>query len=479
MEEIKKYIMPESAASRCCGESSLLSGKGLPTFGVPGVKTKTVAVTKKFSSRSAWIFNWNNGNTNNNSKNNNNRVRPVSASPVMNNSHADKCREEIPLEDIFAAYYGCRKNKRNTRSAMVFEVNYEQNCVELWKEVNEHRYVPQNSVTFIVTRPVIREVFAADFRDRVIHHLLASRLNPLLEELFTENTSCCRKGKGTHYGIKKLDEAIRECSCGYTADCWVLTLDVKSYFMSIDKCMLMDMWEEFIELRYQGNDKRTLLFLLRTVIMNDPTKGCEKRSSESLWKKLPTDKSLFSCGDGRGLPIGDWTSQMSANFLLNGLDHWLSGEFEFTGRYMDDFHIVSTQLEKMKRFVPLISEKMKYIGLTLHPKKIHLQHYSKGVKYIGAVIKPGRIYVSNRTRNNFLRTIHRFNRRAEKEEDISSLAADFQASINSYLGLCRHFNTYGLRRRYMKVVNPRLWEACYISGHFEKIVIKKKYRKTA
>lgn len=468
--------MPESTVSRCCGESCLLSGKGLPTSAMPGVKTKTAAVTKKFSSCSAWIFNWNNGNTNNNNKDNNNRVRPVSASPVMNDNYVDKSQEGIPLEDIFAAYYGCRKNKRNTRSALAFEVNYEQNCVELWEEVNEHRYTPRNSIAFIVTRPVIREVFAADFRDRVIHHLIASRLNPLLEELFTENTSCCRKGKGTHYGIKKLDEAICKCSCKYTIDCWVLTLDVKSYFMSIDKRMLMDMWEDFIELRYTGKDKQTLLFLLQTVIMNDPTKGCEIRSAKGLWKKLPQDKSLFNCEEGKGLPIGDWTSQMSANFLLNGLDHWLSEEFEFTGRYMDDFHIVSTQLEKMKRFIPLISEKMKHIGLTLHPRKIHLQHYSKGVKYIGAVIKPGRIYISNRTRSNFLRTIHRFNQRAEKKEDITTLAADFQASINSYLGLCRHFSTYGLIRRYMKIVNPRLWEACYISGHFEKIVIKKKYR---
>lgn len=479
MEEIKEHIMPESAVPRYCGECCLLSGKGLPTYGEPEVKTKTVAVNNKFSSRSAWIFNWNNGNTNYNNKNNNNRVRPVSASPIMNESHVDIYSEEISLEDIFKAYYECRKNKRNTRSALRFEVNYEQNCVELWKEINERRYTPQRSVAFIVTRPVMREVFAADFRDRVVHHLIASRINPLLENLFTQNNSCCRKGKGTHYGIKKLNKAIEQCSYKYTVDCWILKMDIKSFFMSIHKQLLMNMWENFIEKCYYRRDKDILLYLLRTVIMNDPTKGCQKRSSENQWAKLPKEKSLFGCNDGVGLPIGDWTSQMSANFLLNGLDHWLCEEFEFTGRYMDDFYIISRDRDKLKLFIPVIKEKMKFMGLTLHPNKIYLQHYSKGVKYIGAVIKPGRIYISNRTRSNFLRTIHHYNRKVESDKNISDWVLSFQSSINSYMGLCSHFNTYGLRRRYMKKVNPRIWEVCYISGHFEKISIKKKYRKIA
>lgn len=115
----------------------------------------------------------------------------------------------ISLEDVLIAYYDCRKNKRNTRSALAFEVNYEQNCVDLWREINERSYTPRKSITFIVTGPVKREVFAADFRDRIVHHLLALKIVPLFEEEFIEETSNCRKGKGTLYGIKKLEESIR------------------------------------------------------------------------------------------------------------------------------------------------------------------------------------------------------------------------------------------------------------------------------
>lgn len=95
-------------------------------------------------------------------------------------------------------------------------------CVELWREINAGTYRPSRSIAFIINKPVKREIFAADFRDRVVHHLIAHRLVPLLEEKFIDDSYSTRKGKGTLYGIERVEEHIRLCSENYTRDCYIL-----------------------------------------------------------------------------------------------------------------------------------------------------------------------------------------------------------------------------------------------------------------
>ena len=126
-----------------------------------------------------------------------------------------KMKEEgcsIGLEEVFEAYYDCRKNKRRTANALLFESDYESYCVELWRDINERTYSIGRSIAFIVTKPKPREVFASDFRDRVVHHLVARRLEPLFESVFIEDTYNCRKGKGTLYGVKRLAQKVHEIS---------------------------------------------------------------------------------------------------------------------------------------------------------------------------------------------------------------------------------------------------------------------------
>lgn len=139
------------------------------------------------------------------------------------------------MEDVFEAYFECRKKKRNTCNALAFESEYERKCVELWREINSGTYHPSRSIAFIITKPVKREVFAADFRDRVVHHLIARRLVPLLEAQFIDDSYSTRKGKGTLYGILKVEEHIRQCSENYTKNCHILKIDIRSFFMKISK----------------------------------------------------------------------------------------------------------------------------------------------------------------------------------------------------------------------------------------------------
>ena len=305
----------------------------------------------------------------------------------------------ISLEDVFSAYFDCRLRKRNTCNATAFEVDYERECIELWREINSGTYRPSRSIAFIVTHPVRREVFAADFRDRVIHHLIAKRLEPLLESTFIRDAYSTRKGKGTLYGILRLEEFIKTCSEGYTKDCYVMKIDIQSFFMSIPKYALYDVTEKFLQEHYHANDLGILLFLLRKTIFNRPEKNCIRRCPRSKWHDLPYGKSLFDTDGTRGLPIGNLTSQLLAQLYLDELDHLITEQWGITfyGRYVDDMVMVHTSKEHLMEVRKRIAEWLISHGLSIHPRKMYLQHYKKGVLFIGSMLLPGRKYVGKRT----------------------------------------------------------------------------------
>jgi retron-type reverse transcriptase len=144
----------------------------------------------------------------------------------------------LALAELFEAYANCRSTKRNTLNALAFEMDYEVNLLKLCAEINDGSYQPGKSIAFIVNKPVKREIFAADFRDRVVHHLIINKLNPLFEKTFIHDSYACRKGKGTHFGIQRVDRFIRQCSQNYTKDCYVLKLDIQGFFMHINKTLL-------------------------------------------------------------------------------------------------------------------------------------------------------------------------------------------------------------------------------------------------
>jgi len=383
---------------------------------------------------------------------------------------------DIYLHDIIEAYIDCRKNKRRSPEAIAFEVNYEQNCIRLFNDIISRTYNPDPSIAFVVTKPVKREIMASSFRDRIIHHYIAMRLTPLFEAEFIEETTNCRKGKGTSYGIKLLSNSIKKASDNYTSDCWILKLDIKSFFMSINKELLLSKLLSFIKIKYKGSDIDSLMYLIEAVLMNDSTENCVFRSPRKAWDPLPFGKSLFDCSKGFGLAPGNLTSQLEANFFLNEFDHWVKSQALGYGRYVDDFYFVDKSKEKLSVLIPAIKSKLKELGLTLHPGKIYLQHYAKGVKYIGAVLKCDRMYISNRTVGNFYSAIHRFNKLADNENYIENNAEHFIASINSYLGFCRQYMTYNIRRKAIKRIDDRWWKVFYVSGHFDKLTLKKEYK---
>jgi len=381
----------------------------------------------------------------------------------------------IPLVDLFKAYYSCRKNKRSTINALAFELNLENELIQLKEELESGRYTISNSIAFVVDKPVKREIFAANFRDRVVHHLVIQKMNAVFEKHFIYDSYACRKAKGTHFGIGRVDGFIRKCSKNYTQDCYVLKLDIKGFFMHINKTILYTKIETLFTSKYKGADKQLYLNLCKIILFNEPVNNAIIKGNLNNWDNLPKDKSLFAAKPGYGLPIGNLTSQVFANVYMSSLDHFVKHDLgiRYYGRYVDDFVLVHTQKNYLKSLIPIISKFLKTdLHLKLHPKKIYLQHYSKGVNYIGGFIKPNRIYVSKRTKGNFYEAIHKQNKLIENTTNPSKAEKLlFLSTMNSYLGILRHFKSYKLRKLYISIGLSKKWFTYFtMNTNFAKFV---------
>ena len=182
---------------------------------------------------------------------------------------------DVKLEDLLASYLQCRSNKRNTKAALEFERDWESGLMELYRELYEDRYRLSPSYCFIVENPVKREVFAAAFRDRIVHHYVVSRLEPFWEKYFVFDCYSCRKGKGTLFGANRLKRFIAQCSEGYTAPCYVLQCDLQGFFMSIDRELLAERLDNFLGEYYTGEDLDTMRRLVRMIALANPLDGVE------------------------------------------------------------------------------------------------------------------------------------------------------------------------------------------------------------
>jgi RNA-directed DNA polymerase len=368
---------------------------------------------------------------------------------------------DIILTNVFRAYFDARKHKRNTLNQLNFEFNLEENLVALYRDIRERRYHVGKSVCFVVDHPVIREIFAADFRDRVVHHLIYNDIAPQFERRFIEDSYACRKGYGTLMGIERMGHHIRSCTDNYSKQAYILKLDIQGYFMSINRKILYDKLEKTLLVdkgRVADNtrlDLELILFLIKEVIFDDPTKNCIICGEKQNWDELPASKSLFHAAPDCGLPIGNLTSQLFSNIYMNDFDHYVKRVLgvKHYGRYVDDFFLIHQDKYFLLSCKDQIEHYLKQsLGLTLHPQKIYLQEAAKGVIFLGAVIKPYRRYVKKKTKHKISRTFCRLNYLVEEERE-SLTKKDLytiRAIVNSYEGYLAHFNAFRLKQSLLK-----------------------------
>ena len=431
-----------------------------------GYVTSGLQRSSQYSANNAWNVN-NNGNVNNNNKYNGLTAIPLSE--LITFDMKSESRYHIPLGHIWDAYYECLRNKRRTQNAMTFGVDVERNITRLWKDINDRTYTIGRSICFIVEHPVKREVFAADFRDRVVHDYICMRLIPLIERRLPDSICSNRKGKGTLYAINRVAESIRRVSQDYTRDCWIWKYDLKGFFMSIDKRLLNKKVQDLIDEDYSGKDKDTLKWLTEIVIMNCPQNNCIRKSKPCAWTGLRADKSLFSQDRWHGVAIGNLPSQILANFLLLiAVMYIFESGFEEETQYVDDGTVVHESREAILAFIPRFRAFLKEnLGIELHTNKTYLQHYRKGVSFVGAIIKPHRIYPSSRMRRKMLGKIHWIT----KNTNIT--AQDALPTVNSYFGLTHHFAGYRLRERVAADLFRRYGREISFNEEYHKMIIHK------
>ena len=379
--------------------------------------------SSEFSANNAWNQNYvtsSPGAQNNNiNKNNNNRARAVRRTepPTCN----------VTIEELFKAYYDCRTRKRNSVLALAFERRLERNLMDLYHALHDGSYTPGRSICFAVLYPRPREVWAADFRDRIVHHLIYNRVAERTHRRFIADTCACIPGRGTLYAVQRVERHLRSATQNWTQAKWVLQMDIANFFVSIDKGVLDGLLEAGIEDDYA-------LHLARVVLHRDPTHDPIYTGNPDHLKQIPPHKSLFNAG-GNGLPIGNLTSQFEANVYLDPLDQYAKRVLKLRhyARYMDDILIVGDspgQLQDIAQALQTFAHER--LRLTFHPRKTHIQRAEQGIDFVGWIIRPHARYLRRRT----IRRAH---------HTLRTGAENLLASINSYFGLMRRANAYRQR----------------------------------
>jgi len=374
----------------------------------------------------AWNRNMNYNNENVN-RNNNNKSNLFSVRCLQDCDGGGAGKPASPLFlELHKAYLDARRHKRNTPNQLKFERCLEAELLSLERELLNFEYELAPSVCFINELPVKREIIAAHFRDRVVHHFLYNRIYPMFDRKFIYDSYSCRVGKGTLFGINRARRFLR--SCGAEAVVWVLRLDIQGFFMAIDRKILYDLLMDGIG----GSTDPMTRFLIGKIVFNDPLKGAVFRSPPSAWNCLPKDKSLMCSATDCGLPIGNLTSQLFANVYLNPLDHFIKRvlKIKYYGRYVDDMLLIHNDRQVLWGAISRIREFLaEELRLTLHPRKIRLQRADKGFAFLGAYIYRRKIMAGRRIVKNFKKCIYEPCPNLEKQS----------RRVQSYLGLMSHF----------------------------------------
>lgn len=434
------------------------------------------------NTNNAYNLNFNSGNCNVNNNNRNNgrslRCAQESAKGSAPSFPVFQITKEQLLVDLFKAYYDARKHKRNTRNQLRFEMNLEENLVNLRDELYERTYKVGRSTCFIIEDPVKREIFAADFRDRVVHHLVYNYIMPIFERTFIADSYSCRKGKGTLHGVKRLEHHIRSCSKNYTTTVYALKMDIQGYFMNINRKRLLHIVEEDL-MKYchrksdtgqcwgEKLDYSLIFFLLEEIILTDPTKNCIIKGKESDWDGLPDNKSLFKTPTDCGVPIGNLTSQLFSNIYLNRLDRLVKRQLceKHYGRYVDDSYIISRSYAALRMHKETIRRYLREeLGLTLHPKKCKIVRCCYGMDFLGVFVKPHRRYISNKTKKRIFRKSTSLLNGTDAEK--------LRAGINSYLGYMKHFKCGNIKERLFGG-RSQLEQLGEFVGHYDKFCLLK------
>ncbi len=310
-----------------------------------------------------------------------------------------------------------RKGKRNKPDVQAFELHLEDNIFALREDLVSGNYRHGDYHQFRISDPKPRVISKASVRDRLLHRAIHRVLYPIFDKTFIFDSYSCRDNKGTHRAFWRLAQMTRKISENYTRPCYALKCDIRKFFDSIDHQILFGLLEDRI-----ADEK--LLKLLRDII------------------------GSFEHSPGKGMPLGNLTSQLFANIYMDPLDKFVKHQLKakYYLRYADDFIFLSDNPDELMGYLVEANHFLKTkLKLNIHPNKIYLRKLKWGIDYVGYVVLPH----YNLPRR---RTVERIKKKLK-----SSLAmGDFESvagAMPSYLGYLGHANAYKLQKSLLRKIN--------------------------
>ena len=284
----------------------------------------------------------------------------------------------ISFKNLLRAYKETRRHKRYKKTPQRYEFSYEERILSLQAKLKDKTYVPSPYHKFITFEPKKRQISAPIFKDRIVHHAIMNFIGPVFNKFFIKNSFACQKGKGPHLGVKTI-QSVYQNFWLENPKFYALKCDIKSYFASIDHQILFS----FLRKQIHCPD---ILSLLKIII------------------------NSYEDSPGKGIPIGNLTSQLFANIYLHPLDIFVSQNLKEPNyfRYMDDFLILSHNKKYLKEMRIKIKDFLEEnLKLQLHPKKANIFRADFGLDFLGYTIYPDKTTLRKRT-------VRRYKRRHKK-----------------------------------------------------------------
>lgn len=333
--------------------------------------------------------------------------------------------EIISLENLFSAWNEFKKGKEKKIDVQKFAFDLEENIFNLHNQLAGNKYQHSNYTSFYLCDPKLRHIHKAEVRDRVLHHAIVKRIDPIFEREFIFDSYSSRKKKGTHEAIKRLKSFAWQLSQNNTKIVWILKCDIRKFFDSVDHEILIDIIKEKI-----GNGETANLI-------------------ENIIRSFKTEQ-------GKSIPLGNLTSQLFSNIYLNEFDQFIKRKLQikYYVRYADDFIVLSRDKAYLENLIPKIDGFLQdNLKLRLHSKKVFVRQWRQGVDFLGYVIYPHHIILRTKTKRRIFKKIvvkrHRLKNGLITEES-------FNQSIQSYLGVLKHCSSFKLRQDILNLASNML-----------------------
>ncbi|MEK6845758.1 MAG: reverse transcriptase/maturase family protein, partial [Nanoarchaeota archaeon] len=359
------------------------------------------------------------GNANDrNNLHNNSRFLRISHSTIItvkenNCSYAELCS----YDNLLFAFKKARKGKTLRPEVIEFEKDFNENILQLRMELLFHAYRPMPLKSFLIRDPKTRMINKSAFRDRVVHHALFNIIEPLFEKRFIYDSYANRKGKGVLAAFERFDLFKMKVSHNNTHSCFVLKADIKHYFEEVNHQHLLSILEKRIL-------NSEIIWLIKIILSNFQSK--EK---------------------GRGMPLGNLTSQFFANVYLHELDFFVKQKLQvkYYLRYVDDFVLLHHSRDKLEEYKLKIQEFLQnQLALQLHPQKTRIITLSCGIGFLGM-----RIFFHHKLlqRKNILSLWRKWETLQKKYLTKEASYDKLYDFIEGWIAYAKQANTYSTRQK--------------------------------